>query len=113
MSQPRLNYLLFLHVHQEVTDKLDLKATAKDWLLKNTIGKSASPFKNRQHRHCSKHPSGLGRDNVSSSAEKTLKHGVVDISGSCTTSRRVIDVCFRRAIIKDILGLVDDMHVKR
>ena len=35
MSQPRLNHLLVLHVHQDLTDSLDLKAIAQDFVSEN------------------------------------------------------------------------------
>ena len=34
-SQPRLNHLLVLHVHQDLTDSLDLKAIAQDFVSAN------------------------------------------------------------------------------
>ena len=35
MSQLRLNHLLVLHVHQDLTDSLDLKAIAQDFVSAN------------------------------------------------------------------------------
>lgn len=35
MSQPRLNHLLFLHVHQDLTDNVDLIAVAQDFVAAN------------------------------------------------------------------------------
>jgi len=35
MSQPRLNHLLVLHVHQDLTDSLDLKAIAQAFVSAN------------------------------------------------------------------------------
>ena len=35
MTQARLNHLMILHYHQEMTDELDLKSIANDYILKN------------------------------------------------------------------------------
>lgn len=35
MSQPRLNHLLLLHVHQDLTDNVDLIAVAQDFVAAN------------------------------------------------------------------------------
>ena len=35
MSQVRLNHLMILHYHQEMTDRLDLKCIANEYIMKN------------------------------------------------------------------------------
>ena len=35
MTQARLNHLIILHYHQEMTDELDLKCIANEYILKN------------------------------------------------------------------------------
>ena len=35
MTQARLNHLMILHYHQEMTDELDLKSIANEYILKN------------------------------------------------------------------------------
>ena len=35
MTQARLNHLMILHYHQEMTDKLDLKCIANEYILKS------------------------------------------------------------------------------
>ena len=45
MSQARLNHLMILHYHQDVTDKLDLKSVANEYITKNeTRGAFLLPF---------------------------------------------------------------------
>jgi hypothetical protein len=42
MSQERLNHLMILHYHQDITDSLDLKSIANDHITKNEARKN--PF---------------------------------------------------------------------
>ena len=41
MSQPRLNHLLLLHVHQDLTDNVDLIAVAQDFVVANDYRRNA------------------------------------------------------------------------
>ena len=40
MSQARLNHLMILHYHQEMTDRLDMKCIANEYILKNESRRS-------------------------------------------------------------------------
>ena len=40
LSQARLNQLMILHYHQEMTDRLDMKCIANEYILKNESRRS-------------------------------------------------------------------------
>ena len=52
MSQARLNHLMILHYHQDVTDKLDLKSVANEHITKSEEALLLPFFEYNVQIHC-------------------------------------------------------------